>query len=147
MQRCPGSQHPGACGEPGPVSATPLLPTQNLLDSLQLTHVGGEGPFRGSTCESTGLRSLGKEREHCTESPHSNSTRPVSCVTSGKSPVPSLSLGAVAGGPGLIPGWGTKIPQAKRYGKKKNLILRFFFFSIHYFQNFSKVIFNGFLKN
>lgn len=34
VQRCAGSQHPGARGAPGPVSAALLLPAQNLLDSL-----------------------------------------------------------------------------------------------------------------
>lgn len=34
VQRCAGSQHPGAHGAPGPVSAALLLPTQDLLDSL-----------------------------------------------------------------------------------------------------------------
>lgn len=43
VQRCPGSQHPGARGEPGPVSATLLLPTQSPLGSLQSPHVGREG--------------------------------------------------------------------------------------------------------
>ena len=34
VQRCAGSQHPGARGAPGPVSAALPLPAQNLLDSL-----------------------------------------------------------------------------------------------------------------
>ena len=34
VQRCAGSQYPGACGAPGPVSAALPLPAQNLLDSL-----------------------------------------------------------------------------------------------------------------
>lgn len=34
VQCCAGSQHPGARGAPGPVSAALPLPTQNLLDSL-----------------------------------------------------------------------------------------------------------------
>lgn len=68
VQRCPGSQHPGARGEPGPVSATRCSPPRVPWAAPRaLTWEGKACSALRKHHEATGL-TLGKERERCVES-------------------------------------------------------------------------------